>query len=123
MTEKEYSYMVELLTLATQTGKLTWKEDQLRFSTVINECSITIYPDYDPLLGNSNYSLALANPQGMIFNTYSIDEISDESGYKCLDKLYTMIKDSIYQISESERKILSGLEELFSVSSQKKAID
>lgn len=114
MTEKEYNLMVEKLTLATQARKLEWKENKLRFSTVINECPITIYPDYDPLLENSSYSLALANPQGKIFNTYSVDEISDKAGYERLGKLYAMIKDSIYQVSESERKILSGLEELVS---------
>ncbi len=112
MTEKEYDLMVEKLTLATQARKLEWREDKSRFSTVVNGCPITIYPDYDPLLENSSYSLALANPQGVVFNTYSVDEISDKSGYERLDKLYAMIKDSIYQISESEQKILKGLEYL-----------
>lgn len=112
MTEKEYNLMVEKLTLATQAQKLVWKESGKSFSTAINECPITIYPDYDPLLGNSSYSLALANSQGVVFNTYSIDEISDKSGYDRLDNLYAIIKDSIYQISASEQKILKGLEDL-----------
>lgn len=112
MTKEEYQLMVEKLTLVTQAQKLAWKEDKQRFSTVINECPITIYPNYDPLLESSSYSLTLANPQGVVFNTYSVDEISDKSEYNRLDKLYTIIKDSIYQISESERKILKGLEDL-----------
>ena len=112
MTKEEYQLMVEELALVTQNKKLAWKEEKQRFFTVINECPITIYPNYDPLLGSSSYSLTLANPQGVVFNTYAVDEISDKSGYNRLDKLYTIIKDSIYQISESERKILKGLEDL-----------
>lgn len=112
MTKEEYDLMVDQLILATKNKKLKWEEDKQHFSTVINECPITIYPDYDPLLGSSSYSLALANPQGVVFNTYSVDDISDKSGYDRLNKLYTMIKDSIYQISESEQKILKGLESL-----------
>ena len=112
MTEEQYNTMVELLIQATQIGKLKWKEEKKGFSTIVNECPIKIYPDYDTFLGSSVYSLALANPQGVVFNTYSIDELSDKSGYDRLNELYVKIKDSIYQISESEQKIMDGLEAL-----------
>lgn len=112
MTKEEYNLMVDRLTLATLAKKLKWKEDKQHFSTIINECPITIYPDYDPLIGNSSYLLTLANTQGMVFSTYSVDENSDKFGYDRLDNLYAIIKDSIYQIRESEQKILKGLEDL-----------
>lgn len=64
------------------------------------------------MIGNSNYTLELVNAKGMVFNTYSVDELSDKSGYDRLDGLYALVKDSVYQITESERKILEGLEEL-----------
>ena len=64
------------------------------------------------MIGNSNYALELVNAKGMVFNTYSVDELSDKSGYERLDELYLLVKDSVYQITESERKILEGLEEL-----------
>ena len=63
-------------------------------------------------IGNSSYTLELVNAKGMVFNTYSVDELSDKSGYERLDELYLLVKDSVYQITESERKILEGLEEL-----------
>ena len=88
------------------------EKEKKGFSTIVNECPIKIYPDYDTFLGCSNYSLALANPQGVVFNTYSVDELSDKSGYDRLNDLYVIIKDSIYQISESEKKIMDGLDAL-----------
>ena len=112
MTEKEYNRIVDLLIKTTQAGNLKWMEDKSRFSTTVNGCGISLYPDYDTLIGNATYSLDFSNPQGMVFNTYSADELSDKSGYDRLDGLYRIIKDSVYQITESERKILYGLEEL-----------
>ena len=112
MTEEEYNRMVDLLVKATQAGNLEWIERKGRFSATVNGCGITLYPDYDPMIGNSNYTLELLNAKGMVFNTYSIDELSDKSGYDRLDELYALVKDSVYQIAESERKILEGLEEL-----------
>ena len=110
MTEKEYNRIVDLLIKTTQAGNLKWMEDKSRFSTTVNGCGISLYPDYDTLIGNATYSLDFSNPQGMVFNTYSADELSDKSGYDRLDGLYRIIKDSVYQITESERKILYGLE-------------
>lgn len=112
MTEKEYNRIVDLLIKTTQAGNLKWIENKSRFSAIVNGCGITLYPDYDPLIGNATYSLELSNPKGMVFNTYSVDELSDKSGYDRLDGLYALVKDSVYQITESERKILEGLEEL-----------
>ena len=112
MTEEEYNRMVDLLVKVTQAGNLEWVEKKGRFSATVNGCGIVLYPDYDPLIGNSNYTLELVNAKGMVFNTYSVDELSDKSGYEHLDGLYILVKDSVYQIAESERKILEGLEEL-----------
>lgn len=112
MTEEEYNRMVDLLIKATQSGNLKWTEDKGRFSATVNGCGITLYPDYDTLIGNATYSLELSNSNGLVFNTYSADELSDKFGYERLDGLYILVKDSVYRIAESERKILEGLEEL-----------
>ena len=41
-------------------------------------------------IGNSSYTLELVNAKGMVFNTYSVDELSDKSGYERLDELYLL---------------------------------
>ena len=91
MTEEEYNRMVDLLVKATQAGNLEWVERKGRFSATVNGCGIVLYPDYDPMIGNSNYTLELLNAKGMVFNTYSVDELSDKSGYDRLDKLYVLV--------------------------------
>ena len=66
---------------------------------------------YDVTIDESSYSLSLANPNGDVFYTYSFSESTDKDEYERLRTLYTVIRDVVYRITESENLILQGLEE------------
>ena len=65
---------------------------------------------YDVTIDESSYSLSLANPNGDVFYTYSFSESTDKDEYERLRTLYTVIRDVVYRITESENLILQGLE-------------
>lgn len=112
MNQQNYNRMVDMLIDATKSQKISWQEDGQHnaFYTEINGCNVTVYSIYDVTIDESSYSLSLANPNGEVFYTYSFSEAADKDEYERLRTLYSVIRDIVYRITESENLILKGLE-------------
>ena len=112
MNQQNYNRMVEMLIDATKSQKISWQEDVQHnaFYTEINDCKVTIYSVYEISIDESSYSLSLANPNGEVFYTYLFSEAADKDEYEKLRTLYSVIRDVVYRITESENLILKGLE-------------
>lgn len=113
MNQQNYNRMVDMLIDATKSQKISWQEDGQHnaFYTEINGCIVTIYSVYEISIDESSYSLSLANSKGGVFYTYSFSEAADRNEYEKLRTLYSVIRDVVYRITESENLILKGLEE------------
>lgn len=60
----------------------------------------------------SSVLLSLSNPDNVVFSTYSFSEETDKAEYDKLSLLYSVIRDVVYRISESEGMILKGLKKI-----------
>lgn len=116
MKEEDYQKMLKLLIEATETKKIVWKEESNSkgaYSTYIGGCPVKVWKDYNFNTDEDSYTLVLANPDGRVFSTYSYSEGDASEYYKQLSRLYLVISDVVYRISESEKLILDGLKEMF----------
>lgn len=116
MKEEEYQKMLNMLIEATETKKIVWDEEpnsKGAYSTFIGGCPVKIWKDYNFNTDEDSYTLVLANPDGRVFSTYSYSEGDASEYYKQLSRLYLVISDVVYRISESEKLILDGLKEMF----------
>lgn len=111
MNNQSYNYMVDMLIQATQLRKIEWQEDKAHnaFSTIINQCTITISSVYDITMEETSYTLMLANPNKEVFSTYSFSDTTDKEEYDKLKTLYVAVRDVRYRITESENLIMQGL--------------
>jgi hypothetical protein len=114
MTEKRYDKMITLLIGVTKSDKLKWNSDEEHgsFYTGINGCRIEIKSYYDHSLDDSIATLLLSNVNGQQFASYTYSSMSDEDEYKALVELEEAVRDKYYKITESERLIIEGLEQL-----------
>lgn len=71
-----------------------------------------ICKDYDFHTEEDSYTLVLSNPDDRAFSTCSYSEGDDSEYYTQLSRLYLVISDVVYRISESEKLILDGLKEM-----------
>lgn len=116
MSESQYEEMVSLLTKATQQRKLSWKldDDGSSFSTVLGDCSIRINSYMDFQMQAEIVNLMLLNANGEQFNSFAENSVIDPERFANLEVLYKEIRDSYYQIRESETTIMDKLRELTS---------
>ena len=112
MTEEQFIKMLELLVEATRKDKLKWDENGGYFKTTIDGCKIILSSNYDVSIDSYYFRLALHNKEGKEFASYTYFDSTDKAKYEELAKLYNVINDRFYKISESEKIILEGLEEL-----------
>lgn len=112
MKIEQYTKMVDLLISATIDEKMRWTEHNGDFSVNIDGCQITLSAIYDVTIDSSTYTMSLINKDGVVFGTYTFDENSDKNEYGQLNRLYWIIKDKTYKISESENIIMNGLKNL-----------
>lgn len=114
MNEQNYNHMIDMLIKATQLKLISWEEDASRnaFVTKIHDCKIKIKSVYDIGIEESSVLLSLSNPDNVVFSTYSFSEETDKAEYDKLSLLYSVIRDVVYRISESEGMILEGLRKI-----------
>lgn len=115
MKEEEYKNMVDMLIQATLEKKLVWTESSNssnKYVAIIGGCSVTIWSDFDLAMEDSSYCMTFANPDGRVFSTYTFSEMTDSGEYHHLDKLFNAIRDMVYRITESEKRIMEGLQTL-----------
>lgn len=115
MKEEDYQKMLKMLIEATETKKIVWKEETNSkggYSTCIGGCPVKICKDYDFHTEEDSCTLVLSNPDGRAFSTCSYSEGDDSEYYTQLSRLYLVISDVVYRISESEKLILDGLKEM-----------
>lgn len=112
MTPAQYTSMVEMLIKATQSEKLTWEDNDGDFSTIIDGCSLLIRSSYDFSVNISTYTLKMYNKNGAEFESFSYSENIDMREYQQLNRLYNVIRDKYYRITESENTILQNLERM-----------
>lgn len=114
MNEQNYNHMIDMLIKATQLKLISWEEDASRnaFVTKIHDCKIKIKSVYDIGIEESSVLLSLSNPDNVVFSTYSFSEETDKAEYDKLSLLYSVIRDVVYRISESEGMILKGLKKI-----------
>ena len=104
--------MVEMLIKATQSEKLIWEDYDGDFSTKIDGCSLLISSSYDFSVNISTYTLKMYNKKGVEFESFSYSENIDIHEYQQLNRLYNVIRDKYYRITESENTILQNLEKM-----------
>lgn len=112
MTEEQFIKMIEMLVETTRKDKLKWNENGGRFITSVGGCKIILSSNYDVSIDSSYFKLALHNKEGKEFASHTYFDSTDKAKYEELAKLYNVINDRYYKISESEKIILEGLEEL-----------
>ena len=112
MTEEQFIKMIEMLVEATRKDKLKWDENGGRFITSVGSCKIILSSNYEVSIDSFYFKLALYNEEGKEFASYIYSDSTDKTKYAELAKLYNVINDRYYKISESEKIILEGLEEL-----------
>ena len=112
MTPAKYTSTVEMLIKATQSEKLIWEDNDGDFSTIIDGCSLLIRSSYDFSVNISTYTLKMFNKNGAEFESFSYSENIDIHEYQQLNRLYNVIRDKYYRITESENTILQNLEKM-----------
>lgn len=112
MTDTEYNQMVDNLIFVTKNGKLNWTENNEIFYTEINGCPLSLDSDYDPNINSAYARLSLSNSDKVVFATYTYYADSNKEEYEKLMKLWEAIRDKLYQISVSEKKIFDALNDM-----------
>lgn len=112
MTQEQYKSMVDMLIKATLNRKLSWNEANGDFYTDIDGCALWVCLNYDFTVNISSYILKLFNNDKVEFETFTYTESENHEEYQQLGKLYNIIRDVLYKITESENTILKKLEKL-----------
>ena len=112
MTDIEYNKMVDNLIYVTKEGRLIWTENNEIFYTEISGCPLSLDADYDPNINSSFARLSLSNSDKVVFATYTYYADSNKAEYEKLMQLWGTIRDKLYQISSSEKKICETLNDM-----------
>lgn len=113
MTE-QYSKMLDMLEQSTQKGLLTWSRGVSGsiFYTMVNGCQIDVEASYDVNLKDHITRLRLYNADGEVFSRQFFMKNFDVDDYERVFRLYTLVKDKYYKVTESENLIMTGLDQL-----------
>ncbi len=112
MNQLQYKSMISMLISVTKEKKLEWTETGGDYTTMVGGCKIQLCNFYDYNVNLTTYTLRLYNDEEKMFESISFTEDDNTDEYQQLNILYASIRDVIYKISESEKKIIEGLKAL-----------
>lgn len=114
MTNEQYSKMIDMLVESTTKNLLTWNRDDgsASFYTKVNNCRLELKVFYDVTVKDNKARFEMYNVDGRSFNRYVFSEKVDKIEYDRLYRLNRIVKDKYFKITESEQRIMQGLNDL-----------
>lgn len=114
MTNEQYSQMIDMLVESTTKNLLTWNRDDSNasFYTKVNNCRLELRVFYDVPLKDNKARFEMYNVDGRSFNRYIFSEKVDKAEYDRLYRLNEIVKDKFFKVTESEQRIMQGLNDL-----------
>ena len=114
MTNEQYSQLIDMLVESTTKNLLTWSRDNgsASFYTKVNNCRLELRVFYDVAVKDNKAWLEMYNVDGCPFNKYIFSEKVDKGEFDRLSRLNEIVKDKFYKVTESEQRIMQGLNDL-----------
>lgn len=112
MDNNEYNELLSMLLKATTNNKIEWEYLQHssdRFRAKVGDGYIGLSHTKGTTLSLEYMSLTVYNSSGQSIETYSFNEMEDAEQFKKLAKLYYIVNDMVFRITETKSSIFSAL--------------
>lgn len=116
MNDKDYKDMLQMLLQLTEKGKIKWEVGKKanQFKAKIGDGYVEVSHSDDPMLDYQYLTLALLNDLNQRVHVFSFNDSEEQDEFRQLAKLYNLVNDKVYKITETENSIMSALKDMSS---------